>query len=116
VVVSLVFATAFVPFLTLAALGLAGALAPPLTPLAALTSATCALAYATYAYGLHLVRQPARWFWSYPIGVAVLLCILINSAVRIRWGFGVTWKGRKLLDTGTGGPKVRPSEQEPGAS
>jgi len=99
----LVFAVALLPFVALA---LQAARGLPGTPLSVLAGAAVGLLYGTYAYGLHAMRQPARWFWTYPLGAAVLLGILANSAVRITAGLGVTWKGRLLKDTGTGGPKV----------
>ncbi len=99
----LVFATALLPFLLApwfaASLGLAA-------PVTALSFAVVALIYATYAYGLYENGQPAGWFWTYPLGVVLMLAIIANSAISIRFGKGVTWKGRRLTDTGGRGPTV----------
>jgi len=99
-----VFVTALGPFIALAAQAARGL---PLDVVTALSATSVALIYATYTYGLHAGRLPVRHAWSYPLGVVVLLGILANSALRISLGVGVTWKGRRLTDTGTGGRKVR---------
>ena len=104
-VCSLVFSTALLPFLLApwfaATLGLAA-------PVTGLSLGVVALIYATYGYGLYENGQPAGWFWTYPLGVALMLAIFANSALSIRFGGGVTWKGRRLTDTGGRGPKVQP--------
>ncbi|MDQ3651966.1 MAG: glycosyltransferase [Acidobacteriota bacterium] len=41
---------------------------------------------------------PARYALTMPLGHALFVAILINSAVRIASGSGVTWKGRKLYE------------------
>ena len=35
-----------------------------------------------------------------PLGLALFLAILINSAVKISSGKGVTWKGRAIYEEG----------------
>ena len=110
-VCGLVFTTALLPFLLLPWFV---ATAGPGAPMTALAAGVVALIYATYAYGLHENGQPAGSFWTYPLGVAAMLAIIANSAVSIRFGKGVTWKGRRLTDTGGRGPKVVIGEAPPG--
>ena len=95
----LVFWVALLPFCVLAVQAARGLPAGAVTTLAA---TAVALIYVTYVWGLRAVRLPARHFWTYPVGVAVLLALLANSALRITAGLGVTWKGRRLRDTGAG--------------
>ncbi|MDQ3257024.1 MAG: glycosyltransferase [Acidobacteriota bacterium] len=42
---------------------------------------------------------PARYALTMPLGHALFVAILINSAVRIASGSGVTWKGRRLYES-----------------
>lgn len=50
-----------------------------------------------------------RWglFWTFPLGMLVILALFWNSAWRIRSGRGAVWKGR-VVEAG-GPPSVRPS-------
>jgi chlorobactene glucosyltransferase len=41
---------------------------------------------------------PLRYAFTVPLGYALFTAILINSAIRIATGSGVTWKGRKLYE------------------
>lgn len=41
---------------------------------------------------------PIRYAFTVPLGYALFVAILINSAIRIATGSGVTWKGRKLYE------------------
>jgi len=53
---------------------------------------------ATFALINQSWRIPARYALTMPLGHALFVAILINSAVRIVIGSGVTWKGRKLYE------------------
>jgi len=48
---------------------------------------------------------PVRYAFTVPLGHALFVAILANSTIKIAFGSGVTWKGRKLYER-TGG--VRP--------
>lgn len=50
-------------------------------------------------------QVPVRYAFTVPLGHALFVAILINSAIRIATGSGVTWKGRKLYERAGG---VRP--------
>ncbi|GAC1446667.1 MAG: glycosyltransferase family 2 protein [Pyrinomonadaceae bacterium] len=50
-------------------------------------------------------QVPARYAFAVPTGHALFVAILLNSAVRIITGGGVTWKGRKIYDRAS---NVRP--------
>ena len=50
-------------------------------------------------------KMPMLYALTIPLGYLLFLAILINSAVRITTGSGVTWKGRKLYERASG---VRP--------
>jgi uncharacterized membrane protein YoaK (UPF0700 family) len=41
---------------------------------------------------------PLRYAFTVPLGHLLFVAILINSAIRIATGSGVTWKGRKLYE------------------
>jgi chlorobactene glucosyltransferase len=41
---------------------------------------------------------PIRYAFTVPLGYALFVAILINSAIKIATGSGVTWKGRKLYE------------------
>lgn len=41
---------------------------------------------------------PLRYAFTVPLGFLLFVAILINSAIRIATGSGVTWKGRKLYE------------------
>ena len=50
-------------------------------------------------------KVPVRYAFTVPLGHALFVAILVNSAIRIATGSGVTWKGRKLYERAGG---VRP--------
>ncbi|MGH9903495.1 MAG: hypothetical protein ACRD68_16935, partial [Pyrinomonadaceae bacterium] len=41
---------------------------------------------------------PVRYALAAPLGQALFIAILLNSALRVAAGSGVTWKGRKLYE------------------
>jgi chlorobactene glucosyltransferase len=49
---------------------------------------------------------PAAYALTVPLGQALFVAILMNSAVRIATGSGVMWKGRKVYERASG---IRPS-------
>lgn len=103
-----VFLTALLPFLLalgLPLLDLARGLAWASDPIWWGTLGLCTLIYFTYGLGLKRTHHPPQGFWSYPLGVAVLLGILANSALRGSLGLGVRWKGRSYAEIGTGHPE-----------
>lgn len=107
-----VFATALLPFLLVLGLPLASGPTPGAflgSPAWWAALGICGLIYLTYGIGLHRTHHQVGWLWSYPLGVAVLLAILANSALRGVLGLGVSWKGRSYREIGTGHP-----EREPG--
>ncbi len=103
-----VFAVALLPFLLALGLPLGHALAgqePVMSPSAWASAAVAALIYGTYGLGLARTGHRAWWFWSYPLGVVVLLGILANSALRGSLRLGVQWKGRVYTELGSGHPE-----------
>jgi len=62
----------------------------------------------TYGLGLHRTGHRTRDFWTYPLGVTVLLGILVNSAWRATRRLAITWKGRSYTEIGTGHPERQP--------
>jgi chlorobactene glucosyltransferase len=54
-------------------------------------------------------KLPIAYAFAAPLGHALFVAILFNSAFKIATGSGVTWKGRKLYER-TGG--VRPPRQQ----
>ncbi|HVF51374.1 MAG TPA: glycosyltransferase [Pyrinomonadaceae bacterium] len=53
----------------------------------------CIFAFVNRAWSI-----PARYALTVPLGHALFIAILTNSALRILYGSGVTWKGRKLYE------------------
>ncbi len=107
-----VFATGLLPFLLAAglpAVQLATGASPLDSPAWWLSLSASALIWLTYGVGLKRTRHKASHFWSYPLGVVVLLGILLNSARRALFGLGVHWKGRRITDIGSGHPERDPA-------
>lgn len=111
-----VFATGLLPFLLAAglpALTLATGQPGFTDPAWWLSVAAAILIWTTYAVGLQRTRHEPLHFWSYPLGVVVLLGILANSALRALLGLGVHWKGRRITDLGSGHPELDPARPTP---
>jgi len=90
------------PFLLLAKnlllLALGGA--PPLLPLV-LEAVTVGIIFALDALGHHI--NGYRWglFWTFPLGMLIVILLFWNSAWRIQSGRGAIWKGR-IVEAGRG--------------
>lgn len=63
---------------------------------------------ATFAVINRRWQVPARYGLAVPLGHALFVAILLNSAFRIITGGGVMWKGRKIYDRASG---VRPPKK-----
>ncbi|MEZ4433468.1 MAG: glycosyltransferase family 2 protein [bacterium] len=106
IVTALLFAVSVLPFVLLAknlALLIAG---QPYEPVfLAMEAAICALILATDAIGHH--KRGYRWghFWSFPLGMLIVVALFWNSAIRITSGRGAVWKGRVVE---AGRPKKAP--------
>jgi glycosyltransferase involved in cell wall biosynthesis len=95
VVTALLFASSLLPFLLLARNATRWAVGAPFEPLfLGLEALAVLLIFATDAFG-H-ARHGYRWglFWTFPLGMAVVLALFWNSAWRIGSGRGAVWKGR----------------------
>lgn len=66
------------------------------------TSLTWALQITTFGVVNRAWGVPLRYALTVPLGHALFLSILLNSALKIMTGRGVTWKGRKLYDRAGG--------------
>lgn len=109
VVTLLLFAFSLLPFVLLAKnLAYAAAGWPVEWVFIYLEVAICALILATDALG-HAIRG-YRWhlFWTFPLGMAVILALFWNSAIRITSGKGAVWKGRVVE---AGRPKKAPTDK-----
>lgn len=62
------------------------------------TLLTWALQIATFAVVNKTWGLPLVYALTVPLGQTLFLAILLNSAIKIATGSGVTWKGRKLYD------------------
>jgi chlorobactene glucosyltransferase len=58
---------------------------------------------------------PIRYALTVPLGHALFVMILMNSAFRIATGRGVTWKGRKVYERASGVRPPRSRQQTPDA-
>jgi chlorobactene glucosyltransferase len=95
VVTLLLFVTTLLPFVLLAKNLALLALGLPYEPaLLALEVAACGLILATDAVG-H-AQHGYRWglFFTFPLGMAIVIAVFWNSAWRIKSGRGAIWKGR----------------------
>ena len=95
VVTMLLFVSTLLPFVLLAKNLTYAALGIPMEPLfLALSASACGLVLATDAFG-HATHG-YRWglFWTFPLGMSVVLALFWNSAWRIKSGRGTLWKGR----------------------
>jgi chlorobactene glucosyltransferase len=103
IVTLLLFTTTLLPFVLLAKNLAYLAAGLPFEPLfLGLEAAACALILATDALGHR--THGYRWslFWTFPLGMLVVLAVFWNSAWRIKSGRGAVWKGRVV----EGGPKA----------
>lgn len=116
IVAALIFASSLLPFVLLAKnlallaaapAGGAGAVSPLVLGLEAFA---VALILATDAIGHH--KHGYRWglFWTFPLGLAVVVALFLNSAWRISSGRGALWKGRVVE---AGRPKARIDVTQP---
>jgi glycosyltransferase involved in cell wall biosynthesis len=62
-----------------------------------LGAANIVMMYASYIGGLRAADYSVRYFWTWPLGMAVTIGLFANSARRIASGRGVSWKGRTYL-------------------
>ncbi|MCA9526921.1 MAG: glycosyltransferase [Myxococcales bacterium] len=91
IIVALLFASTLLPFVLVAKNLALGAPYPPFLwaeiGLVGLMLATDAVGHRANGY---------RWglFWTFPLGMAVVLGLFLNSAWRIKSGRGAVWKGR----------------------
>jgi chlorobactene glucosyltransferase len=95
VVTLLLFVTTLLPFVLLAKnLVLLSVGLPVSTTYLALEGVACALILATDAVG-H-AQHGYRWglFFTFPLGMAIVIAVFWNSAWRIKSGRGAIWKGR----------------------
>ncbi|MDP2727603.1 MAG: glycosyltransferase, partial [Dehalococcoidia bacterium] len=95
VVLVFVFVLGVWPVLLLVWAVLAAVLGLPSLTLAAVATAFQFLV--TFYYGARVNRRlgmPVAYVLGFPLGAAVFMGILVNSAYRILGGRGVTWKGR----------------------
>lgn len=95
VVTLLLFVTTLLPFVLLAKNLVLLGLGLPFEPaFLALEAAACALILATDAVG-H-AQHGYRWglFFTFPVGMAIVIAVFWNSAWRIKSGRGAVWKGR----------------------
>jgi chlorobactene glucosyltransferase len=67
----------------------------------------------TFAAVNKTLGVPARYALTVPLGHALFVMILINSAFRIATGRGVTWKGRKVYERAGGVRPPRARQQTP---
>lgn len=84
------------------ALGLGGAWTGLLVP----TLCIWLIQVLTFAAVNKTFDTPLRYALTVPLGHALFVAILMNSALRIATGSGVTWKGRKVYERASG---IRPS-------
>jgi chlorobactene glucosyltransferase len=108
IVTALLFAVSVLPFVLLAknlAYLLAGA--PVDGVFIALEVVICGLILATDAIG-H-AKRGYRWqhFWSFPLGMLIIIAVFWNSAIRITSGRGAVWKGR-IVEAGRPKKAVNP--------
>lgn len=95
VVTLLLFVTTLLPFVLLAKNLALLALGLPFEPaFLALEAVACGLILATDAVG-H-AQHGYRWglFFTFPLGMAIVIAVFWNSAWRIKSGRGAIWKGR----------------------
>jgi len=95
VVTLLLFVTALLPFVLLAKNLALLALGLPFEPaFLALEATACGLILATDAVG-H-AQHGYRWglFFTFPLGMMIVIAVFWNSAWRIKSGRGAVWKGR----------------------
>jgi hypothetical protein len=95
------FALNLVPFLAIPAralqlLAAGGSLGAD--PILLVASLNTSLMYLVYIGGLKASDYSPRYFWTYPIGMAVVIGLFANSALRIATGRGVSWKGRTYFN------------------
>lgn len=105
VVTALVFASSLLPFFLLARNATAAWVGAPFEPLfLGLEASAVALILLTDAVGHR--HHGYRWglFWTFPLGMAVVIALFWNSAWRITSGRGAVWKGR-VVEAGRPGPK-----------
>jgi chlorobactene glucosyltransferase len=67
----------------------------------------------TFASVNKTLGVPARYALTVPLGHALFVMILMNSAFRIATGRGVTWKGRKIYERASGVRPPRSRQQTP---
>ncbi|MEJ7615484.1 MAG: glycosyltransferase family 2 protein [Pyrinomonadaceae bacterium] len=79
------------------------------------TLLTWTLQIATFAVVNKTWGLPLGYALTVPLGQTLFLAILLNSAVKIATGSGVTWKGRKLYDRAGGitPPRGAATERSP---
>lgn len=115
VVAAFLFATAVLPFVLLAKNITLLALGQPVWwPILALEGIVVAAILATDALGHR--RHGYRWglFWTFPLGMAIVVGLFLNSAWRISSGRGAVWKGR-VVEAGGVKKKSAPPKQGDGA-
>jgi glycosyltransferase involved in cell wall biosynthesis len=91
----LLFATSLLPFVLLLKNALLSLSGLPVDPVfVAMEAALCVLILVTDALGHR--ANGYRWdlFWTFPLGMAIVVLLFWNSAWRIRSGRGAVWKGR----------------------
>ena len=95
VVAGLLFVSTVLPFVLLALNLLRWQLGAPVhMDFVVLEVAIVALIFATDAIGHRVHGYKWGLFWTFPLGMAVVIALFINSAWRISSGKGAIWKGR----------------------
>jgi len=105
IVTALVFASSLLPFVLLTRNALAALKGQPFEPLfLGLEASAVALVWLTDAVGHR--HHGYRWglFWTFPLGMAIVIALFWNSAWRISSGRGAVWKGR-VVEAGRPRPK-----------
>lgn len=67
----------------------------------------------TFAVVNKTLDVPVRYALTVPLGPAIFIAIMVNSAFRIATGRGVMWKGRKVYERTSGVRPPRANQQAP---
>lgn len=111
VVTALLFAVSVLPFVLLVKNAILAASGQPYEPLFLLLEAMiCTVILATDAIGHRVRGYDWTHFWSFPLGMLVVVALFWNSAIRITSGRGAVWKGRVVE---AGRPKKAPPAEPP---
>ncbi len=95
------FATSLLPFVLLLKNAALAAMGHPVDPtLVALEGALCVVILAVDGIGHRVNGYRADLFWTFPLGMSLIILLFWNSAWRIRTGRGAVWKGRVVEGRG----------------